>query len=121
MPSITRTLTLSIASHDHEIEAEIQYRYVPGRRGSRDSLGGVRGAGPPLEPDDPAECEVTGAMVSSPLGTNHIYGLLSDDQLSALADACLEDHQDDGPDPDIARERQQDAERAFPSEKGDEG
>lgn len=38
---------------------DIFFTLYPPTRGSRDSLGGIRGAGPPLEPDDPAEIEIT--------------------------------------------------------------
>lgn len=41
-----------------EVEVEVSYTYVPASRGARDSLGGRRGAGPPLEPDEPATVEI---------------------------------------------------------------
>lgn len=40
---------------DTEVSVTVSYKYYPPSRGARDSLGGVRGAGPPLEPDDPPE------------------------------------------------------------------
>ena len=36
----------------------VEYKYQKGCRGARDSCGGIRGAGPPLEPDDPPEIEI---------------------------------------------------------------
>ena len=41
-----------------DIEIEIQYYYHKSYRGARDSLGGKRGAGPPLEPDEPSYVEI---------------------------------------------------------------
>lgn len=43
---------------DAEYEVEVEYTYHPPYRGRRDSLGGIRGAGPPLEPDEDAEVEI---------------------------------------------------------------
>lgn len=58
---MTRKPTVSIYreddyGHEHEITVEIDYNRPC--RGRRDSLCGVPGAGPPLEPDDPGGCEV---------------------------------------------------------------
>jgi hypothetical protein len=41
---------------------EVRYYAVPACRGARDSLGGVPGAGPPLEPDEPGHLEFEGAF-----------------------------------------------------------
>lgn len=41
-----------------EATYEVEWTYHPPVRGARDSLGGVWGAGPPLEPDEPAEVEI---------------------------------------------------------------
>ena len=41
-----------------EKELEIEFTYHRAYRGARDSLGGVRGGGPPLEPDEPASVEI---------------------------------------------------------------
>lgn len=42
-----------------EVEVEVEFNYHRARRGMRDSCGGVRGAGAPLEPDEDAEVELT--------------------------------------------------------------
>ena len=42
-----------------EIELEVEYKFHRGGPGARDSLGGKANAGPPLEPDDPGEMEIT--------------------------------------------------------------
>jgi hypothetical protein len=44
--------------NDEEIDVDVYYTFYMGCRGARDSLGGVRGAGPPLEPDDEPEIEI---------------------------------------------------------------
>jgi len=44
-----------------EVEVEVSYDAWPASRGARDSLCGKAGAGPPLEPDEPAGIEITGA------------------------------------------------------------
>jgi len=45
---------------DQQVEEPItvEFKYYPPSPGQRDSLGGKRGAGPPLEPNDPAEIEI---------------------------------------------------------------
>lgn len=48
---------------EFEIPVEVELDMIPGSRGARDSLGGRRGAGPPLEPDEPATAEVTRVTV----------------------------------------------------------
>ena len=37
---------------------EVTGTYVPPSRGARDSLGGIAGAGPALEPDEPPDFEI---------------------------------------------------------------
>lgn len=44
---------------EKEMHISVDYTFLPGSRGARDTLCGVRGAGPPLEPDDPPEIEVS--------------------------------------------------------------
>ena len=45
-----------------EIIAECEFIYHRAYRGARDSIGGVRNAGPALEPDEPAHLEFLGAV-----------------------------------------------------------
>lgn len=45
-------------SDGEDFPVTVEFTVIPGRRGLRDSLGGVRGAGPPLEPDEPPSVEI---------------------------------------------------------------
>jgi hypothetical protein len=45
-----------------EIDVECEFSYHKAYRGARDTLCGVRGGGPPLEPDEPAHFEFEGAV-----------------------------------------------------------
>ena len=71
------------------IEVEVEYTISKGSRGSRDSLGGARGAGPPLEPDEPAEVEITSVRIDG--SGCEIADMLCSDTLSEIEDACFED------------------------------
>lgn len=54
-----RASKLSIEELEIEgIILEIHFVYYKGRQGQRDSLAGIPGAGPALEPDEPAEIEI---------------------------------------------------------------
>lgn len=53
------TFSSYVTDGEREIPVVVTYEYHPGCRGARDSLGGVRGAGPPLEPDEPPQVEIT--------------------------------------------------------------
>lgn len=45
-----------------EVQVEVEYTYHRAHRGARDNLCGKRGAGPPLEPDEPAEIEIESVL-----------------------------------------------------------
>jgi len=64
---ITTTLTIE------NVELEIEYTYFKGCKGSRDSFMGKAGAGPQLEPDEPASIEIESIKVKD----IDIYELLS--------------------------------------------
>ena len=49
-------LTVDRDGEDFKVIADVEYHRA--YRGHRDSCGGVRGAGPPLEPDEPAGFEI---------------------------------------------------------------
>lgn len=69
--SATITREKSVNSNDVEVEVsiDIQYTYYRACRGARDSCGGIRGAGPPLEPDEPASIEID-SVVEHDMGTD---------------------------------------------------
>ena len=51
--------TITIEQDDGtEIDVQVEAVYYPGCKGARDSCCGVRNAGPPLEPDEPAYVEI---------------------------------------------------------------
>lgn len=52
------TLKFTIDRDDKDFEVIAEVTYHRAHRGARDSLCGVRGAGPQLEPDEPAEIEI---------------------------------------------------------------
>ena len=49
-------LTVDRDGEDFDVIADVEYHRA--YRGQRDSCGGVRGAGPPLEPDEPEHFEI---------------------------------------------------------------
>ena len=59
------TIKQTIERDGAEIEVEAEFKYWPACKGSRDSLCGVRGAGPPLEPDEQAELEFIAARIGN--------------------------------------------------------
>lgn len=91
MRSTTHKTTVTI-----QFEVEVEFKAYPGCRGARDSLCGVAGAGPPLEPDDPPEVEVLKASVNgTPIElseeqieeiTAELFDSVADDYASAMED-----------------------------------
>jgi hypothetical protein len=68
---------------EDEIEVVVEYIYHRAYHGARDSLGGVRGAGPPLEPDEPAGIEIE--SVTDEHNKEYVE-TLSEDELLRLED-----------------------------------
>lgn len=58
------SVQLTVLREDVEVEAVARFEYHRAYLGRRDSLGGVRGAGPPLEPDEPEELEFISATAN---------------------------------------------------------
>lgn len=75
-----------IETDDGEVELRVEFGATPFRRGMRDSLCGVRGAGPALEPDEPAAVEVesvTNAVTGEPVE-------LDNADMDRVFEVCLE-------------------------------
>ena len=66
---------------------EVEYSYSKGGRGSRDSLCGVRGAGPPLEPDEPPDVEIVRVVKAETGEEIELYP----DELTRVRELCFED------------------------------
>ena len=64
----------------------VEYDYFPFRRGMRDSLGGVRGAGPPLEPDEPASVDIN-AITS----TENLYELFTEEDIERIGELVMQE------------------------------
>lgn len=102
MRNNTSTFTTTIEWNQdtgEEREIEVNYAYHRGCRGARDSLGGVRGAGPPLEPDEPPSVEIQSVMMHSPTfhdreAREDVLDSLSKSQLEWLEEKCFEDVQE---------------------------
>lgn len=55
---IIREVNINGADCETVVSIDVEYTYHPAHRGKRDSLMGKRGAGPQLEPDEPAHIEI---------------------------------------------------------------
>ena len=73
-----------------EIEVTVAYAFHKGSKGARDSINGVRGAGPPLEPDEPDSVDLL-AVVDKSSGRDID---LTPAEESELEEQALKDHQD---------------------------
>jgi hypothetical protein len=71
------TFHTSILRGDEEIDLEVEYTAWKASRGARDSINGVKGAGPPLEPDEPAGIEIENAIDRE---TGHAIELTRDEE-----------------------------------------
>ena len=83
-----------------EQEITVEYHYFPASKGIRDSFDGVKGAGPPLEPDEPSHVEITAVLMSSPTpynphATEDISDDLSESEKERLETMCLEQVSED--------------------------
>lgn len=68
-----------------EIEVDVEYRYTPGCRGSRNSMG------VPEEPDDPEELDIESVVDAS--GSDWLPSL-TETQIDDLIDQCKSDMSD---------------------------
>ena len=88
--------SITITRDDIDTEVEVDFTFYPACRGRRDSLCGKRGAGPPLEPDEPASLEINSVRDAD----GYEYEL-TDSEIEEVADwyhgereAALEDMMD---------------------------
>jgi len=90
----TLQATIEWTDHDDQtVEREITvvYDYYKATRGKCDSCGGVRNAGAPLEPDEPAHVDITSVL----LDEQEILDELSPLQVERLEGKCLENESND--------------------------
>ena len=88
-------------------EVVVHFEHYPGCRGARDSLGGKRGAGPPLEPDEDPTIEIEQVMLAKfgngPLAVDVLEDL-DPSQLDNITQQCwehlIEMQQQDAPEPE---------------------
>lgn len=79
-------LTTTLSIDGVECDVEVRYSFTPASRGARDSIGGVRGAGPALQPDEPACVEIERVDTA----TKDILEYLSVGEILKLEHLCLE-------------------------------
>lgn len=74
------------------IKFEVVYRNYPGYHGARDSIGGIPGAGPPLEPDESPSVEIESVKVISGTDTVEVdlIDVLSQDTIDKIEQILLE-------------------------------
>ena len=72
------------------IDFDVDYTYTPPYRGARDSLNGVRGAGPPLEPDEDESIEIDKVYIEDV----ELTDFLSIETIHRLENAVLEGRRD---------------------------
>jgi hypothetical protein len=85
------TIELTITREDaggNEIEFDVECEFfcTKAYSGARDSLGGVRGAGAALEPDEPANCEFENAVRCD----TDEYIELTDDEIERATEKAYE-------------------------------
>ena len=88
--------SITITRDDVDVDVDVDFTFHSAYRGRRDSLGGKRGAGPPLEPDEDASFEIN--SVKDAEGNDYE---LTDSEIDEIADeyhgereAALEDLMD---------------------------
>ena len=86
---------------EEEMAVTVTYSYSKGCRGTRDSLGGVRGAGPPLEPDEPPSVDIMRVIASD--GADYESDL-TENERKRIEIECLEREADKYADAMEARE-----------------
>lgn len=89
--AMTVQRTDPVTGDDLDVPVEVEVSIIPGSRGSRDSLGGRRGAGPALEPDEPTTAEVVDVQVmDDDLAPKFPNFELTDDEQNSAVELALE-------------------------------
>jgi hypothetical protein len=86
---------------DVNLPVVVNYTFTSASRGARDSLGGKRGAGPPLEPDEPAEVEIESVIYK---GVDIVEHVDTDDLATEILDSLADEAADDGCDREADRD-----------------
>lgn len=92
--TIQTQLSRTVDHHHVDEPITVEFKYYSGCRGARDSLGGIRGAGPPLEPDDPPEIEILKTFNTE---TGHEVEL-SSKEYDLVLEECWDALREAGPD-----------------------
>lgn len=85
---MSATIETTIEREESDVVVRVEYECSRGCKGARDSLGGVRGAGPPLEPDEPASVEIISVLSSD--GTDYVDDL-SENERQSIELECFSD------------------------------
>jgi hypothetical protein len=81
------TFDTFIVRDENEIAVTVEFSMSRGYKGARDSLCGVRRAGPPLEPDEPPEATILSVL--GPDSTDYVDSL-NDGEVETLLEKCYE-------------------------------
>ena len=77
----------------NNVDLTVSYEYHRACKGAMDSLGGIIGAGPPLEPDEPAYVEICSVKLGRNndgiLGDVDIYELLHHTMIAQIEDKVM--------------------------------
>ncbi len=82
----TTVMREDASGDEQEVTIFVEYSTHKAYRGARDSLCGKRGAGPPLEPDEPAGIDIEGAKDENGKDVE-----LSEDELRTIEEAIISD------------------------------
>jgi len=69
----------------NDVVLTVEYTYNKAYRGQRDSLGGISGAGPPIEPDEPASIDI-----ESITAVGDIADFISDKMIEKIEEKIME-------------------------------
>ena len=93
MRSHSGHIKTSILLDEDDIDVKVMYQFYPACRGARDSLCGMRNAGPQLEPDEPASVEIT-KVFSELMGEIEVDEETKNKLEEEIAEYLSEDHRE---------------------------